>query len=738
MISPLVSAQPAGASPQQVMSPTLGQGHYGTLGNMPSPLPGRDGHPGSQDATPTPAQVHAAGGVGFASDTAAGRASGGGDPAEGTPQVSTTTDGGMIVSAPRSALPRSIAPGGSPGPEANASAHQAASSEARPATDLSGGGVLGGIRSTGETVGGEGFVTPRSQQGLPTIAEMVEGFPATGLRIMSRVGEFFQVARTEVLPVVPSVEQQATPPRSAMHARAGPLPLGDGSVGSQTGSPPQVVGSRSTPTSFAPGPGRETPLLNAEMLQRMQALEHRAPLFYPSQPVVSDRPQSGTDATSIPQEVIQAEVARQLAVLDQRATARELEIAAQELEIQRLRQQIAEANAHREQALRAAALSSAQSTAHVPVQPPQVAMQSQLSQASVPNMSQVQGVASQAVDASRSVAPAIQATSFPGLLSSLWSGLGGSRRSDRDASSPPPGRAGTMQADLPAQVPQVQGTQVPASPPGRVGAYSQVPHAQASGTQVPPAAAPGGAADSAMHGLPQVPPPPGLQGGSVPGGAVPALPGGTHGLASGSPALDALFLGMQQLQSVQLQQLRNQDSDAPEVVKPGTADLPKLAAPDPSTGSLDFQDWLQLVGGLMGDLSDTSGSWWAAVLQVSRDAYERWVVSSPIERLRIQPDDRPELVEGKWSRVNARACVMLLGALHETVKSDLIARKTTQVASHILFRLHTQYLPGGTAERTLVLSNLQHPTDVEDAASGGFEGLGSVVSALRRLRYELA
>ena len=400
LATPLVASASAPAgSHQQVMSPTLGQGHYGTLGNMPSPPPGRDGHPGSQDATQTPAQVHAAGGVGFASDTAAGRASGGGDPAEGTPQVSTTTDGG-IASAPRSAPPRSIAPGGSPGPEANASAHQAASSEARPAMDLSGGGVcgmLGGIRSTGETVGAEGFVTPRSQQGLPTIAEMVEGFPATGFRIMSRVGEFFQVARTEVLPVVPSVEQQATPPRNAMHTRAGPLALGDEIVGSQTGSPPQV-GSRSTPTSFAPGPGRETPLLNAEMLQRMQALEHTAPLFYPRQPVVSDRPQSGTDSTSIPQEAIQAEVARQLAVLDQRATARELEMSAQELEIQRLRQQIAEANAQRDQALRVAALSSAQSTARVPVptfeQPPQVAAQSQL--ASVPNMPQVQGVASQA------------------------------------------------------------------------------------------------------------------------------------------------------------------------------------------------------------------------------------------------------------------------------------------------------------------------------------------------------
>ena len=69
---------------------------------------------------------------------AAGRASGSRDRVEGTAPVSTTTDHG-IASAPRSALPQSIAPGGSSGPEANTSAHQAASSEARPATDLSGG-----------------------------------------------------------------------------------------------------------------------------------------------------------------------------------------------------------------------------------------------------------------------------------------------------------------------------------------------------------------------------------------------------------------------------------------------------------------------------------------------------------------------------------------------------------------------------------------------------------------------
>ena len=115
--------------------------------------------------------------------------------------------------------------------------------------------------------------------------------------------------------------------------------------------------------------------------------------------------------------------------------------------------------------------------------------------------------------------------------------------------------------------------------------------------------------------------------------------------------------------------------------------------------------------------------WWSAVVQVSKDAYDRWVTASPIERLQVEPDDRTELTEGKWGRVNARACSMLLEALDPAVKSDIIARKANQAAPKILFRLYTTYQPGGTGERNLVLTNLQNPSAVHDATSG--------VSALR-------
>ena len=82
-------------------------------------------------------------------------------------------------------------------------------------------------------------MSPRSQQGLPTITEMVEGFPSTGLQLMTRVEDFFRVARAEVVEV-PAVLQgtQATPPRT--HTRdspsgaSGPMALGDGSLGSYT------------------------------------------------------------------------------------------------------------------------------------------------------------------------------------------------------------------------------------------------------------------------------------------------------------------------------------------------------------------------------------------------------------------------------------------------------------------------------------------------------------------------
>ena len=585
LITPLVpSTQPAG-SLQQVMSPTLG---YGTAGHgtnvYGSTQTSGNAQPGGTGFEPSATGGALEGAGQYEQTRSSGEAS----------QVSTTTEGG-ILGAQGAHVPVQT-PGGSSGLEASTGRLGTVSSDALP----------GGIVDAGDSHV-EGFVTPRSQhglqhQGLPTITEMVEGFPASGRQLMTRVGEFFRVARTEVMQV-PAVWQDThvTPPRStsqshgSLGAAPGHLALGEGSMGSHSSSPPQV-GMPGTPTSFAPHPGRDSSgLLSPDVLQRMQALEQRAPLLYGYPP---ERPSSRSNSSSVPQEAIQAEVARQLASFDQRAQV-------QELEIQRLKRQLEDANqaAQRERAIREQVEREATLQRNVPQVAPNPAPQQppvleqaatpqvvqvlpQDAQVPVPITHQVQDVAAQAVEAFR--APAQSAASaIPGLLSNLWSGFGGLSGSQRDTTpNPPPGRVGHSQPSY--------GSTLPSAPPGRDGNVPSTQLTQVPRSEVPQALGSGEQDQNTSGG--------------VPAHAMPAVDQGPA--ASGNSVLDAVLVGMQQLQSLQAQALRDKRDDKPEVVKPGVTTLPKLTSPDPAGGSLEFQDWLDLVGGLMHDLSDTSQLWW--------------------------------------------------------------------------------------------------------------------------------
>ena len=431
------------------------------------------------------------------------------------PQMSTTMEGG--VRAHHSVPVPSVTPGESSGLQAN--------------TDRSGTGTEHGRRDGEAASGGvvaedfhEGFVTPRSQQGLPTIAEMVEGIPSAS-QFMSGIGSFFRVARTEVMQV-PSAWQNThdTPPRSTTVSRDSPegqRALGERSLGSHSSSPP-TLGLHGTPTSFGPPPERDGQLLSQDVLQRMQALQQRAPLLYGYPP---DRPASRSNSSSLPQEAIQAEVARQLAGFDQRAQV-------QDAEILRLRREHDEA-ARREQEMREHVRRESEVANNAPLprvaqplneapQPIQVS-QPQVAQVSAPVTHQVSNFAAQAAEALRAPAQtAASATS--GFWSNLWSGLQGSQQLPSNAMPPaqssvasmqfpPPERVGQRVADHSAQVPTSQ--------------VSQAYQASGSGTQGPPS------------------------GGAIP----PATPGENHGIASGNPALDAVLLGVQQLQALQAQNL---------------------------------------------------------------------------------------------------------------------------------------------------------------------------------------
>ena len=62
----------------------------------------------------------------------------------------------------------------------------------------------------------------------------------------------------------------------------------------------------------------------------------------------------------------------------------------------------------------------------------------------------------------------------------------------------------------------------------------------------------------------------------------------------------------------------------------------------------------------MGDLSDSSRLWWSSVLQLARDAHAQRSVSSPLDRLKVAPDERPKISEGDWQETTPTSSGTLL------------------------------------------------------------------------------
>ena len=185
--------------------------------------------------------------------------------------------------------------------------------------------------------------------------------------------------------------------------------------------------------------------------------------------------------------------------------------------------------------------------------------------------------------------------------------------------------------------------------------------------------------------------------------------------SSGPPnLLDAIAKGVQQLQELQVQTLKREEDGSPEQVKSSMTSLPALKAPQGDMAGVRLQDWLALVSTCMQDLSAGSGLWWQEVLQRVSSAYMTWLAATPLERLQVQPAQDDPFIVGKWTRVNARACTLVLGAVDESLKEDLVSRRATTSIIAMLFRLHTVYQPGGPHERSRVLRALQEPQTPEN------------------------
>ena len=162
---------------------------------------------------------------------------------------------------------------------------------------------------------------------------------------------------------------------------------------------------------------------------------------------------------------------------------------------------------------------------------------------------------------------------------------------------------------------------------------------------------------------------------------------------------------------------------AEEVTKGGT-EVPKLPEIT-ENASVDFGDWLHCLEHSMGDISSGSSEWWQSVQDDAKIFYEGYQAADQLGRLTITPVASDDTKDVKWSRVDRRAASMLMGAVPEEVRRELIAMRA-KTTLEIMCRLMVLYRPGSATEKSQLLRNLESP---EPATTPG--------EALERLRQWL-
>ena len=166
-----------------------------------------------------------------------------------------------------------------------------------------------------------------------------------------------------------------------------------------------------------------------------------------------------------------------------------------------------------------------------------------------------------------------------------------------------------------------------------------------------------------------------------------------------------------------------------EIVRSGAPDLPALTPWSPNQGPLQLGDWLLTVEPIIADLSATSEVWWSLMVKSAEQWYQKHMMMPPLDRVQHEIQPPPEVTLGKWSRLERRTASMLLQAMPEAIKEELVSARRLSVFG-ILTQLLLTYCPGGVMEKQTLLRSLEDPTEVAT--------VGEAPAAIRRwLRWKL-
>ena len=203
--------------------------------------------------------------------------------------------------------------------------------------------------------------------------------------------------------------------------------------------------------------------------------------------------------------------------------------------------------------------------------------------------------------------------------------------------------------------------------------------------------------------------------------AAPRAEAGGSSTEGQTSQMDLLMVMMQNMQEIQKRMLARDDSV--EVVRSGVIDLPKLSEWDSQEGPLKMGDWMALLEPAISDLSTSSELWWSEMVREVQRWYENHLQMAPLDRAAHDMSTPQTLQMKQWQRLERRVASMLLAAVPDQQREELVAAKRLNVFS-IMCHLQLTYQPGGLGEKQTLLHNIESPPEATS--------LGDAVLGLRR------
>ena len=162
-------------------------------------------------------------------------------------------------------------------------------------------------------------------------------------------------------------------------------------------------------------------------------------------------------------------------------------------------------------------------------------------------------------------------------------------------------------------------------------------------------------------------------------------------------------------------------------------ELPKLAQADLSVSAVTCGNWWAQIKQIFTGLSPSATEWFSSVERAATRHYNQWLVADPLGRLSLDPGGvATDFDSFKFQRVESRAVSLLLAAIPQGIKEDLITNRWLTSAS-ILFRILCIYQPGGSTERAHLLSQLVSP-DISRTHKEAIASLRKWTQNLQRAR----